>query len=113
MKVYRSNNVCRNRECQIRIWPLSYLLSTKRDRLRRRARRTRYNRYFIFGRLSPYRSAIIDAIKASGIQNVFANDWLFGNVRDIAVKRAKIVLNLRYWGHGLMYANPNCPGSFI
>ena len=56
-----------------------------------------------FGRLSPYRSAIIDAIKASGIQNVFVSDWLFGNVRDIAVKRAKIVLNLRYWGHDNVY----------
>ena len=34
---------------------------------------------------------------------VFASHWLFGSDRDLAVKRAKIVINLRYWGRPGIY----------
>ena len=56
-----------------------------------------------FGRFSFHRKNILDAIINANVKNVYISDWLFGKERDVAVKRAKIVLNLRYWGHDKIY----------
>ena len=55
-----------------------------------------------FGKVNKYRNSFVEALVKKNIK-VFASHWLFGSDRDLAVKRAKIVINLRYWGRPGIY----------
>ena len=50
-----------------------------------------------FGKPNEHRQHFINALNSRGV-NVYADHMLFGERRDMAVARSKIVLNLRYWG---------------